>query len=593
MNLERPSNTPRRKRRRLVLPSEDPSKNLQRVQHVILGPHEARIAELERRTPMGAESVAGVLPEAVAGARRASGEKLTIALEPTVTDAVHSVARANPELFGEILAPTIGAAVRKAIGEAIAAMLERLNVALDRSLSLESFRWRLEAARTGRPFAEVALLRTLRYRVEQVFLLQTETSLVLLHVADPAIGPQTPDEIGALIGAIDAFGREAFGPVSPETHLKRFELGELTVWISRGAEITMAAVIRGNASLAMSDELRSVRERIELQCRGDPKRVAGDVESFEATRPALELLLRTESRTPARRAQVWLGLLAALLVLGLVGLGLSARSRGAAEDRQRVAIVDALENEPGIMVTSADWKSRPGTLVGLRDPLAASPQQVLARRGLPVPVVHFAPFASLDPRMIERRAEAILKPPPSVSLAFGDGTLRAEGVAPFEWIERARLVAPSVAGADRYDDSSLRTRKPLDAVAAASSGLDVLAVSFDPGETQPSAQQLPELSRAAERVQSAIDAAVAAQVGACIEVLGHADRPGTAEQNELLSAARASAVAADLVSRGVDRAYLRPRGAGAWSEAGKRARSVTFRLDADESRSGAVCGGAR
>jgi OOP family OmpA-OmpF porin len=542
---------------------------------------------------MGAESVAGVLPEAVAGARRVSAERLSIALEPTVTDAVHSVAHANPELFGEILAPTIGAAVRKAIGETFAAMLERLNIALERSLSVESLRWRIEAVRTGRSFAEVALLRTLRYRVEQVFLLETETSLVLQYIADPAIGAQTPDQIGALLGAIDAFGREAFGPVSPETHLKRFELGELTVWISRGAEITIAAVIRGNASLAMGDDLRSVRERIELHYRGDLKRAEGNVRSFEATRPALELLLRTESRTPPRRAQVWLGLLGALLVIGLVALGLSARSRRAAEERQHVAIVDALKNEPGVVITSADWKSRPGTLVGLRDPLAPSPQEVLASRGLPVPVVHFAPFVSLDSPMIERRAKATLKPPPGVALAFADGTLRAEGVAPFEWIERARLLAPSLTGVDRYDDSSLRTRRPLDALAAASAALDAVAVSFGPAETQPIADQLPDLSGVAERVKNAIEAAAAAHVGACIDVVGHADRTGPAEQNELLSAARASAVAADLVSRGVDRAYLRPRGIGAWTEAGKRARAVTFHIETDAARSGALCGAPR
>jgi OOP family OmpA-OmpF porin len=560
---------------------------------VILAPHEVRIAELEERPLLGSESVAGVLPEAVADARRARGEQLSIALEPTVTEAMDSFAHANPELFGEILAPTIGAAVRKAIAETIAAMLERLNVALERSLSMDSLRWRLEARRTGRSFAEVALLRTLRYRVEQVFLIQTETSLVLQHIADPAIGDQTPDQIGAMLGAIDTFGREAFGPVSPGTHLKRFELGELTIWISRGAELTVAAVIRGNASLAIGDELRSVRERIELSCRDELKRIKGDVRPFAATRPALELLLRTECRAPQRRAQVWLGALAALLIAGLVGLGLSERSRHAAEQRQHAAVVEALQSEPGIVITSADWKGGRGTLAGLRDPLAASPQEILGRRGLPVPVMHFAPFVSLDPRMIEQRAEGILKPPPTARLTFSEGTLRAEGVAPFEWIERARLLVPSLTGVDRYDDTTLRTRKPTDAVAAASSALDGLAVTFGRGETQPTTEQLPPLSRAAQRVEEAIDAALAAHLGACVDVLGHADMAGTAEQNDLLSAARASAVAADLVSRGVDRAYLRPRGVGAWTELGKRARSVTFHLEVDEAHRGAVCGNGR
>jgi OOP family OmpA-OmpF porin len=204
--------------------------------------------------------------------------------------------------------------------------------------------------------------------------------------------------------------------------------------------------------------------------------------------------------------------------------------------------------------------------------------------------VRFEPFVSLDPRMVERRAAGILKPPPGVALTFADSTLHAEGVAPFDWIQRARVLAPSLTGVERYDDAALRTRDPLAAVGAAASGLDAVAVRFARGETQPGPEELSGLSRAGQRVANAIDAAGAARVGACVDVVGHADMTGPAEENELLSSARASAVAADLVSRGVDRAYLRPRGAGAWSEAGRRARSVTFQLDVDEARRGAICG---
>ena len=38
--------------------------------------------------------------------------------------------------------------------------------------------------RTGRSFAEVVMLRSLVYRVEQIFLIHRETSLSLLHVGD-------------------------------------------------------------------------------------------------------------------------------------------------------------------------------------------------------------------------------------------------------------------------------------------------------------------------------------------------------------------------------------------------------------------------
>ena len=45
-----------------------------------------------------------------------------------------------------------------------------------------SLKWRFEAWRTGRPFAEIVLLKTLVYRVDQVFLIHKETGLLLQHV---------------------------------------------------------------------------------------------------------------------------------------------------------------------------------------------------------------------------------------------------------------------------------------------------------------------------------------------------------------------------------------------------------------------------
>jgi len=185
----------RRRRLRRSPSREERAQSFEELRSVLLRPEQARIATLEHRPAVDVPGVASILPEAVALATSEGGKEheLAIALEPTVTSAVRVVARRSPELYGEILAPTIGAAVRKAVAEAIGVLIERFNAALERSLSLRSLEWRLEAARTGRPFAEVVLLRTLRYRVEQVFLIHAPTSLVLQHCVDPLLPFPPPD----------------------------------------------------------------------------------------------------------------------------------------------------------------------------------------------------------------------------------------------------------------------------------------------------------------------------------------------------------------------------------------------------------------
>ena len=67
------------------------------------------------------------------------------------------------------------------MANAFRSMAENLNFMMERSLSFESMKWRLEALRTGKSFGEIALLRSLRYKVQQVFLIHRETGSVLQY----------------------------------------------------------------------------------------------------------------------------------------------------------------------------------------------------------------------------------------------------------------------------------------------------------------------------------------------------------------------------------------------------------------------------
>jgi OOP family OmpA-OmpF porin len=69
--------------------------------------------------------------------------------------------------------------IQKAVAAAISEMTQSLDQTLEHELSPKSFKWRLEAKLTGKSFAEVVLLHTLLYQVEQVFLSHKESGLVL------------------------------------------------------------------------------------------------------------------------------------------------------------------------------------------------------------------------------------------------------------------------------------------------------------------------------------------------------------------------------------------------------------------------------
>jgi len=121
-----------------------------------------------------AQRVSQVLPDAIR-LRNARDRKLTDTLTPTVQDILTETVKKDPRPLVNALSPVIGAAIRRAVSEALRRMIQSLNQILDHSFSLKSLKWRLEAARSGRPFSEIALLHSLGIR------------LVLVHGTRPQI----------------------------------------------------------------------------------------------------------------------------------------------------------------------------------------------------------------------------------------------------------------------------------------------------------------------------------------------------------------------------------------------------------------------
>jgi OOP family OmpA-OmpF porin len=558
-----------------------PGDTLETLRGLLVGPEQKRLTQAEAQLVTPAR-VAQVLPDAVASTRgTAQGEALSVSLEPTITLLLRTLARKEAALFGEILSPTIGAAVRKAVSDAIALMLERFNEALERSLSLQSVRWRVEARRTGTPFAEVVMLHTLVYRVEEVFMIHPRTGLLLEHVADPMIQPHQPDQIAAMLEAIDSYVREAFD-TGGTGHLSRAHFDSRTLWIDRSDSLAVAAIVQGVAPHEFGDLLRETRERLSLNHQSALAHFTSDVAPFAAARPALELCLRQQRKRPPQRAKHLLLASGAAVLIALIAMVAAAIVHGVLARRY----ARLLAAQPGVFVTDAHWSHNHVQIEGFRDPLADSPNEVLAQSGLKPADVHLVPFYSLDPKMLVRHARQVLQPPKTVALEAADGTLRASGVAPREWVQRAQLLSSAIEGVQRFDDSGLRSREDLDALQNAIDSLESKELRFALESSRPSAPG--ELARAATLAHDVVVDAARARLPVCFTVTGYADPTGRLEANRTLSQARADHVIAGLVDRGLSAALFQPVAGGIRSGAPMPvvARSVTFRVAVGASRCG-------
>src|SRR5262245_8814580 len=393
----------------------DPSaQELSELRELILGPERRRLRELERRLDAGAtpEEVADLLPEAIA-LRAGRDRQLARALAPTVESAIGESVRRNPREIASAIFPVLGPAIRKAIAETLAGLVASINNTIEHSLSPRGLRWRLEAWRTGVPYAQIVLKHALVYRVEQVFLIHSETGLLLSHAWAPDLPASDPDLISGMLTAIRDFVADSFAPERDAGGLRQFSVGELTVMVEQGPRAMIAAVVRGQAPDTLLTKLQDTVETIHLQFSAPLADFDGDTAPLAGVRPLLEECLATvvaTGRERTSRRAAWLPWAIAGLLLVLVLGGLAWRSH-----RRWTGAVERLRSEPGIVLVRAERGGR-WSFTGLRDPMAADPSALLAAAGVDTATVEqdWERYLSLQPQLLLARGAAGRRPPARV-----------------------------------------------------------------------------------------------------------------------------------------------------------------------------------
>ncbi len=262
------------------------------LRSLLLSPEQLDIARLKERLDdprVRADEMSRVLAEAIV-IRASKDKKLTQALLPTIEQTIRDSVRKDPKFLADAIFPVIGPAMRKAISESIRTMIQSLSETLTYALSWRGLKWRLESLRTGKPFAEIVMLHTLIYRVEQIFLIHKETGLVLQHVAATSEGIKDVDMVSGMLTAIQDFVRDSFGAEQNQA-LQSLNVGDFTIWIEQGSQAVLAAVIQGNPPQEFRRDLEEALEKIEFEQSQILHSFNGDATPFEASRYHLEACL--------------------------------------------------------------------------------------------------------------------------------------------------------------------------------------------------------------------------------------------------------------------------------------------------------------
>ena len=181
-----------------------PADDLKILRGIIVGPEKTRIHRLEKRlddSGTRADELSRVLPDAIARCTL-KDQKIARSLQPTIEESIRVSVQKNPEVLADAIFPLMGPGIRKAIASTIMGMIQSFNQLLNHSFSIQGLKWRVEALRTRRPYAEILLLNTLLYQVEQVFLIHRKNGLVLQHGVGPSVKFQDPDLVSGMLTAM-------------------------------------------------------------------------------------------------------------------------------------------------------------------------------------------------------------------------------------------------------------------------------------------------------------------------------------------------------------------------------------------------------
>jgi len=548
--------------------SDSQQSELLKLRELLLGEEYEQLQDLyeqindpERYT----DSVAKVLSEAIK-LRSAKDNTLTSALMPNVEEAIQISVKKDSRPLVEAIFPIIGPAIRKSISEAISSMLKNMNDLVEQSLSVKSIKWRLEAKRTGKSYAEIALLRTLDYQVEQVFLIHRESGLLLQHLVSERAVINDPDMVSGMLTAIQDFIADSFN-VDQGEGLKSMALGELQVFIEQGPRAVIAAVVIGNPPSDLGVTLKEALETIHAELALPLAKYQGDNTPFEEAYVPLQSCLRSQAKEelvvednkkPKWLPWLFVSVAAILLIYWAVTAYLT--------QRDWTTIVDKLESEPGLIVISKDKDDGQYRIKGLRDPLARSPELIISQQLREKIDLKWdwQPYMSMSQDFILLRAKQLLGEPDRVNITVKQGVLQVSGLAAQSWIDKLQQRAPHILGINDIDISKLKSIESYqNEFKQHQDTLNALTIYFESGASTIAKEESDKLQLMHAAIKGMILNADIIPYQFNIQIKGHTDNAGSEEQNRLLSQTRADSILAEINKQPYKQSLFIAQGVGA------------------------------
>jgi len=417
------------------------TQELDELKELLLGPEKRDLNHVKKRLDdptLRALEISRVLPEAIAH-RVSRDNKLSKALHPVIEDSVDAYLRTHSQAISEAIVPIMGESLKTALYIKVRKRMEAVNAFLVRNFSIKGLKWRLESYRSKKPIDEIIHYHTLRYRVEQVFIIHRDKGKVLQHVSE--FKDEAIEEANMFSETLKAIQASAAHENDPS--INSLQLGNHTVWVEQGTFLMLAGVIRGTPSYELRQVFKKTLNKIESEYREEIRNFDEDATPFQSCDDLLKSCLKVEyGKKETSFSPLWFVTGVLLFIICMWGF-FSIRNSIIWNN-----YIDHLNKAQGIVVTKHEKHGSSYYVSGLRDPMAIDPNQLLIDYNIdPTRVTsEWEPYYALHEDIISKRARKILGAPDTVSFRNQDGILYVSGLSSKSWIESARKKVLSIPG---------------------------------------------------------------------------------------------------------------------------------------------------
>jgi len=563
--------------------NKKPDADLSNVRSLLLGDdNEVVLKSVEKNAR---QIVSDVVTEAIYDRERRDGS-LARTITPMIESSIQQSIDNNKSKFVDYLYPIMGGLVRKSVAVFFDGFVEKLNYLIEYGLTIKGIKWRLEARAAGIPFPQYLLLKTFKYRVEQVFLIHKETGALICSIQSPGCEYNEPSLVASMLTAINDFVIDSFNSPHAEG-LQSIQSDSLTILMTGSDKVVIAVAATGTIPSDLKTKMDKSLEEIHNLYSEALHRFDGDGSELVNAENHLQRCMVSEVDNSIKQGSKKFSVY--LILSTLLLLFIASTIHYWWQETHYINKINQLDNEPGVELLSAEhvgWNSFAVTV--LKDEQSRSIAELIKHAQLED--VHIdvkeKSYFSTDEFILNKKVAQLLTDQPAVKFTLSDGVVSLSGNVQSQSISSISHRLMTVPGINRVDTVLLRKEINVLLPSLAQeqllqsklANLATYSLTFDVASLTLEHSSKLLLDEVADDIKLILVIAEQQGVDVGIIISGFTDNTGNKTNNAQLSEDRAQLIKRELINRGVDGKALHAVGIGELSipQIAAQSRKVIF-----------------